>query len=40
MFSLIGLGEGAGYGFPKILSALNEQNWRTPELKSGKIDNA
>ncbi|OOP72092.1 RNA-binding domain-containing protein [Clostridium beijerinckii] len=33
MFSLIGLGEGAGSGFPKILSAWNEQNWRTPELK-------
>ncbi|GAA0077258.1 putative DNA binding domain-containing protein [Clostridium sp. CTA-5] len=33
MFSLIGLGEGAGSGFPKILAAWNEQNWRTPELK-------
>ena len=33
MFSLIGLGEGAGSGFPKILSAWNEQSWRTPELK-------
>lgn len=33
MFSLIGLGEGAGSGFPKILSAWNEQNWRTPELR-------
>lgn len=33
MFSFIGLGEGAGSGFPKILSAWNEQNWRIPELK-------
>lgn len=33
MFSLIGLGEGAGSGFPKILAAWNEQSWRTPELK-------
>lgn len=33
MFSFIGLGEGAGSGFPKILSAWNEQNWRMPELK-------
>jgi hypothetical protein len=30
---MIGLGKGAGSGFPKILSAWNEQNWRTPELK-------
>jgi len=38
MFSLIGLGEGAGSGFPKILAAWNEQSWRTPELKElGKI---
>lgn len=33
MFSFIGLGEGAGSGFPKILSAWNEQSWRIPELK-------
>lgn len=33
MFTFIGLGEGAGSGFPKILSAWNEQNWRIPELK-------
>ena len=33
IFSLIGLGEGAGSGFPKILSAWNEQSWRIPELK-------
>jgi len=33
MFSLIGLGEGAGSGFPKILSAWNEESWRIPELK-------
>jgi len=33
MFSFIGLGEGAGSGFPKILIAWNEQNWRMPELK-------
>jgi ATP-dependent DNA helicase RecG len=32
MFSYIGLGEGAGSGFPKILTAWNEQNWRIPEL--------
>ncbi len=32
MFSFIGLGEGAGSGFPKILSAWNEQHWRIPEL--------
>lgn len=33
MFSFIGLGEGAGSGFSKILSTWNEQNWRIPELK-------
>lgn len=33
MFTFIGLGEGAGSGFPKILSAWSEQNWRIPELK-------
>ena len=33
MFAFIGLGEGAGSGFPKILSAWNEQHWRIPELK-------
>lgn len=33
MFTFIGLGEGAGSGFPKILSAWSEQNWRVPELK-------
>ncbi|MGL5085179.1 MAG: ATP-binding protein [Clostridium sp.] len=33
MFIMIGLGEGAGSGFPKILSAWNEQHWRIPELK-------
>lgn len=32
MFMMIGLGEKAGSGFPKILSAWNEQHWRTPEL--------
>jgi len=32
-FTLIGLGEGAESGFPKILAAWNEQSWRTPELK-------
>lgn len=32
MFMLIGLGEGAGSGFPKILSAWKEQHWRIPEL--------
>lgn len=33
MFTMIGLGEGAGSGFPKILSAWNEQHWRIPDLK-------
>ena len=32
MFEMIGLGEGAGSGFPKILSAWNEQHWRIPEM--------
>lgn len=32
MFRMIGLGENAGSGFPAILSAWNEQQWRIPEL--------
>ncbi|MDY3958507.1 RNA-binding domain-containing protein [Romboutsia timonensis] len=33
MFRMIGLGENAGSGFPVILSAWNQQHWRTPELE-------
>ncbi|RIH88283.1 putative DNA-binding domain protein [Calidithermus terrae] len=32
MFRLIGAGEQAGSGVPKILSAWREQHWRTPKL--------
>jgi ATP-dependent DNA helicase RecG len=33
MFRMIGLGENAGSGFSRILSAWNEQHWRIPELE-------
>lgn len=33
IFTMIGLGENAGSGFPKILSAWKCQHWRIPELK-------
>jgi len=32
MFQLIGLGEQAGSGFPKIYKKWKEQDWKTPEL--------
>ena len=33
MFQMIGAGEKAGSGFPKILQAWREQHWRAPALK-------
>jgi hypothetical protein len=33
MFQLVGAGEQAGSGFPKILRAWKEQHWRTPLLR-------
>ncbi|MBI4064309.1 MAG: putative DNA binding domain-containing protein [Elusimicrobia bacterium] len=32
MFQLIGAGEQAGSGLPKVLAAWKEQHWRTPQL--------
>lgn len=39
MFTMIGLGENAGSGFPKILSAWKSQHWRIPELQENNILN-
>ena len=33
MFQLVGLGEQAGSGFPKIYKNWNEQHWKNPELE-------
>ena len=33
MFQMIGAGEKAGSGFPKILQAWREQDWRAPALE-------
>lgn len=33
MFQLVGLGEQAGSGFPKIYKNWNEQHWKSPELE-------